>query len=139
MQRLLKKLFGKILIFSLWLATIGFTACGVFQRMDEEWAIRGMNQIRRAEEAFKKTKGHFGNLEELRSSGLMVPSIEQYGYQFAVRATSDSYVAVATPIRSKDISMSLYLDHSGTIRGKHKQGAEATANDPPLRGYGDNP
>lgn len=77
-----------------------------------------MIQIRKAEEAFKSANARYGiTLDELAASHLTVPSHVQYGYQFTVRA-SESYVAVAVPTRSKDISMSLYLDQSGTIREK---------------------
>jgi hypothetical protein len=140
MPRLLNsKRFRRAVLLPACVWVIAATGCGVFQRFDEEWAIGAMIQIRKAEEAFKSANGHYGTLEELAASHLSVPSPVQYGYQFTVRTTSESYVAVGVPTRSKEISMSLYLDQSGIIRGRHKKGDEADVKDPPLKGYGDNP
>jgi hypothetical protein len=83
-----------------------------------------MIQIRKAEEAFKSAKGHYGTLDELAAFDLSVPSNNQYGYHFTVRATAESYVALAVRTKSKEISMSLYLDQSGIIRGLQKKAAK---------------
>ena len=140
MPRLLNsKRFGRAVLIPVCIWVIGSTGCGVFQRFDEEWAIGAMIQVRKAEEAFKVANGRYGTLDELAASHLSVPSRVQYGYQFTVRATSESYVALGVPTRSKEVSMSLYLDQSGIIRGMHKKGGEADVKDPPLKGYGDNP
>ncbi|HXQ36858.1 MAG TPA: hypothetical protein VN843_22800 [Anaerolineales bacterium] len=140
MQRILEKPWvRKVLSIPFLIGMLTANGCGVFQRADEEWAIGGMIHIRKSEESFKAAKGRYGTLEELTSSGLAAPSREQYGYKFILLPTSSSYVALAVPTRSKNISMSLYLNQSGIIRGKHKNGEEATAEDPPLKGYGDNP
>ena len=140
MQRLLEKPWvRKVLPITVLLVVLTANGCTVFQHADEEWAIGGMIHIRKSEESFKAEKGRYGTLEELSSSGFAAPSREQYGYKFILHPTDSSYVALAVPTRSRNISMSLYLDQSGILRGKHKNGEEATANDPPLKGYGDNP
>lgn len=140
MPRLLtSKRFGRAVLIPACVWVIVTTGCGVFQRFDEEWAIGAMIQIRKAEEAFKSANGRYGTLDELAASNLSVPSRVQYGYQFTVRVTAESYVAVAVPTRSKEVSMSLYLDQSGIIRGMFKNGREADVKDGPLKGYGVNP
>lgn len=139
MPRILKsKNIGRAVLVLGCIWVLASTGCGVISHFDEEWAIGAMIQIRKAEEAFKSANGHYGTLDELAASRL-VPSRVQYGYQFTVRATPNSYVAVATPTRWKETCMSLYLDQSGIIRGMYKNGAPADVRDPPLRGYGDNP
>lgn len=119
------------------LATL--TGCGVIQNFNNDHAIGAMIAIRKAQHSFKQTKGRYGTLEELISSGLAVPTPSQYGYQFAIRADSTSFVAVAVPTRWKESSLSLYLDQSGVIKGMFKNGAEADVNDGPLKGDGINP
>jgi hypothetical protein len=140
MQRLLEKPWvRKVLPIPLVIVVLTANSCGVFQRVDEEWAIGGMIHIRKSQESFKAAKGRYGTLQELTSSGFAAPSQEQYGYKFSLLPSGNSYVALAVPTRSKNISMSLYLDQSGILRGKHKNGEAATLEDPPLKGYGDNP
>lgn len=119
------------------LATL--TGCGVLQNFNNDQAIGAMIAIRKAQQSFKQTKGRYGTLEELGASGLAVPKPSQYGYQFAIRADSTSYVAVAVPTRWKESSLSLYVDQSGIIRGMFKNGAEADVHDGPLKGYDINP
>ena len=111
----------------------------MIQHFDDDHAIGAMMAIRKAEEAFKSANGNYGTLDELAAAHLAVPSRVQYGYQFTVRATPTSYVAVAVPTRWKESSMSLYLDQSGIIRGMFKNGGEADVKDGPLKGYGVNP
>ena len=115
------------------------TGCGVISHFDEEWAIGAMIQIKEAEKSFKSANGRYGTLDELVASHLAVPSRVQYGYQFTVRATPESYVAVAVPTASQEIGpFRLYLDQSGTIRATYEN-REANVKDPPLKGYGVNP
>src|SRR5207302_6812147 len=101
------------------------TNCGVAAGLDEDHAIRGMISIRKAQTKFKSTYGRYGTLDELAAAKLAVPSPVEYGYQFTVRPASQSYVAVAVPLRWKTQSFSLYLDESGIIRGMFRDGAEA--------------
>jgi hypothetical protein len=109
------------------------------QRSNEDYAIGAMETIRKSEEAFKSKNGHYGTLDELAASEYGIPSRVQRDYEFTVRVTPTSYIAVAIPTRAKERSLSLYLDQSGIIRGMFKNGEEADVKDPPLRGYGINP
>ena len=114
------------------------TSCTI-QRFNEDHAIGAMEAIRKAEEAFKSKNGHYGTLDELAASHSGIPSRVQHDYEFTLRVTPTSYVAVAVPTRYKERSLSLYLDQSGIIRGMFKNGGEADVRDEPLRGYGINP
>ena len=109
------------------------------RRFNEQHAIGGMIAIREAEEAFKSTNSRYGTLDELAASHLTVPTRDGYGYEFTIEATPTTYVAVAKPTRWKESSQSLYLDQSRIIRGMWKNGGTANVQDPPLRGYGENP
>lgn len=113
-------------------------SCGTIWRPDD-YAIDSLKAIREAEKAFKSRNGRYGTLDELIASRFAVPSPREYYYEYKIRVKSTSYVAVAVPTRSKDRSLSLYLDESGTIRGFVKNGEEADAKDPPLNGPGINP
>jgi hypothetical protein len=115
------------------------TGCGIASRFDEDHAIGCMIAIRKAQDTFKFQRGHYGTFDELAASNFSIPSRVQYGYQFTIRPTQETYVAVAVPTRWKERSLSLYLDQSGIIRGMFKNGAEANANDGTLNGYGINP
>jgi hypothetical protein len=128
---------GVLILACIWM--LASTGCGVIRRFDEDHAIGAMTQIRKAEEAFKSANGRYGTLDELAAANLAVPSRVQHGYQFTVRPTQNSYVAVAVPTSWKEHSLSLYLDQSGIIRGMFKNGAEADVKDGPLNGYGINP
>jgi len=98
-----------------------------------------MEAIRKAEAEVKSKNGHFAPLDELAAAYSGIPSRAQNGYEFAVRVTPTSFVAIAVPTTYKESSLSLYLDQSGIIRGMFKNGGEADVGDEPLRGYGINP
>ena len=140
MPRLLKsKSFGRAVLIPVCIWVLASTGCSTHQHFSEEWAISAMMAIRKAEQDFKSANGRYGTLDELAASHRGIPSRGQYDYQFTVRATPNSYVAVAVPTPWKEISMSLYLDQSGVIRAMPKNGGEADVKDPPLKGYGINP
>jgi hypothetical protein len=115
-----------------------FFGCGKILRQDDH-AIDGMIAIRDAEEKYKSRFFRFGTLEELSSSGFIVPRTQEYGYEFKLQVSGDSYMALATPIKYQDSLMSLYVDESGVIRGMLKNGQAANVKDPPLHGAGINP
>ena len=139
MPRLLSETdFGTAVLISVCLA-VALTGCSLVQSFDEQHGLGGVMQIRKAEEEFKSVKGYYGTLDQLAASHFAVPSPFQFGYKFTVRASQKSYVATAVPTRWKDISMSIYLDESGIIRGMLKNGEEADTKDAPLLGPGINP
>ena len=112
--------------------------CTYARHTSEEFAIGSMIQIRAAEEAYKSSRARYGTLTELTDASLSVPAPVQYGYKFALQATTTTYIAVGTPIAFKENSLSLYLDQSQVIRGMFKNGRDANSNDPPLKGSGIN-
>jgi hypothetical protein len=115
------------------------TGCGAPQQYNEDRAIGALQTIRDAEERFRLKNGRYGTQKDLATSNWGIPAAKENGYEFKLDATSDSYFAVASPIQYKEQSLSLYVDQSGIIRGMFKNGAEATAKDPALRGPGINP
>jgi hypothetical protein len=115
------------------------SGCGVIPRFNEDHAIGAMEAIREAEVTFKSKNGVYGTLDELARIHSGIPSRTQNDYQFALRASAETYAATAIPTRWKERSLSLYVDQSGIIRGMFKNGAEANADDGRLNGYGINP
>lgn len=139
MPRLLNSTnFGRLVLILAGICVLVSAGC-TMQRFNEDHAIGAMEAIRKAEEAFKSKTGHYGTLDELAASHSGIPSRVQHGYEFTVRVSPTSYVAVAVPTRWKERSLSLYLDQSGIIRGMFKNGEEADVKDGPLNGYGINP
>ena len=118
------------------------TGCGLIHHINEEWAIGAMIGIREAEQAFKSANGYYGRLDQLAAIHVVsgsVPSRIQYGYQFTVRATADSYFAFAVPTRYPERgSLRFYLDQSGIIRTTFEE-READVKDPPVNDKQVNP
>jgi hypothetical protein len=115
-------------------------ACNInFQRkVNQREALLSMKTLRDAEAAYKVTKGagRYGNLKELGAAGLIDSSLasgSKEGYRFEVRVRGDSFEAIAIPIKYLDTGiMSFYLDHTGVIRYRDKEGGEANVNDSPV-------
>jgi hypothetical protein len=134
MSRLLSKSQQKrasLFVTAVWF--LSFASCGVQSRLDEDHAIGRMMNIREAETDLKSMNGHYGTLQELADAKLMVPNRIEHGYQFTIRPSLESYIAVAVPLRLKAASASLYLDQTRIIRGMYRDGEEANANDEPLK------
>lgn len=125
----------------IWVLTL--SGCLSKHHLNQERAINAMITIRNAQETFKSVNGHYGTLDELAASPVVsgpIPSPVQNGYRFTIRATPGSYVAVAVPTNYQEsVTMSLYLDQTGIIRGIHKNGGEADVKDPPLNNNEINP
>lgn len=102
---------------------------------NERMAIGIMLTIAHAESEFKKkSNGAYGSLEDLMAAD-MVPKegIEKSGYRFDLTASGDKFEVTAVPIEyGKSGRLSLFLDHTGVLRGGDKSGASASASDPPI-------
>jgi len=102
---------------------------------NERMAIGIMYTIAHAESEFKKkNNGAYGSLEDLMAAD-MVPKegIEKSGYKFDFTVSGDKFEVTAVPIEyGKSGRLSLFLDHTGVLRGGDKSGASASASDPPI-------
>jgi len=102
---------------------------------NERMAIGIMYTIAHAESEFKKkSNGAYGSLEDLMAAD-MVPKegIEKSGYRFDFTVSGDKFEVTAVPIEyGKSGKLSLFLDHTGVLRGGDKSGASASASDPPI-------
>lgn len=102
---------------------------------NERMAIGIMYTIAHAESEFKKkSNGAYGSLEDLMAAD-MVPKegIEKSGYKFDFTVSGDKFEVTAVPIEyGKSGRLSLFLDHTGVLRGGDKSGASASASDPPI-------
>jgi hypothetical protein len=101
---------------------------------NERTAIGVMYSISRAEDEFKKKSGATGTLEELVAADLVSKDmIERSGYRFDVTVSGDKFEVSAVPLEyGKSGKLSLFLDHTGMMRGGDKGGASASASDPPI-------
>ena len=102
---------------------------------NERMVIGIMYTIARVEDEYKKkNSGAYGTLEELIAAD-MVPkdSIEKSGYKFDFTVSGDKFEVSAVPVEyGKTGKRSLFLDHTGVLRGGDKSGAAASASDPPI-------
>src|SRR6202008_1821819 len=103
---------------------------------NERMAIGIMYTITYAENEYKKkTNGAYGTLEDLMAAGLVPKDgIEKSGYRFDFTLSGDKFEVSGVPIEyGKSGKLSLYLDHTGVLRGGDKSGASASASDPPIQ------
>jgi hypothetical protein len=103
---------------------------------NERVAIGLLYQIVYAEEQYKNKKGagSYGSLEDLIAAGLFAKaSIDNSGYKFEVTISGDKFEVSATPLEyGKTGSLSLFFDREHVLRGGDRNGAAATAADPPF-------
>jgi hypothetical protein len=96
-----------------------------------------MYTIMSAQHQYKATKGSgsFGTLEQLIEADMMSKEmIDNSGYRFEVTVTGDKFEVSAVPLEyGKSGNLSLFIDKTGVMRGGDRNGAAATASDPPLR------
>lgn len=102
---------------------------------NERMTIGMLYRIAAAEDEYKKKNaGAYGTLEELITSD-MVPKdeIEKCGYRFDLTVSGDNFEISATPVEyGKTGKLSLFLDQKRMLRGGDKNGASASASDPPI-------
>ena len=102
---------------------------------NERIAIGMMYSIVSAEQQHKASKGNYVTLEELMAAD-MVPKkmIENSGYKFELMVSGDKFEVTAVPSEyGKSGTLSLFIDQTFALRGSDRNGAPATASDPPIR------
>jgi uncharacterized protein DUF3352 len=103
---------------------------------NERMAIGMMYSIAHAEEEYKSRKGGgaCGTLEDLIAAGLIPKEVvEKSSYKFEVTPSGEKFEATAVPLEyGKSGTMSLFIDHTQVLRGGDRNGAAATASDPPI-------
>jgi hypothetical protein len=105
----------------------------------ERAAMGLMYTIVYAEEQYKSKKGagSYGTLDDLIAAGMFAKeNLEQSGYKFELTASGDKFELSAVPVEyGMTGSISLFIDHTHVLRGGDRNGAAATAADPPLGNY----
>ena len=103
----------------------------------ERMAIGTMYMIASAEHTYKTSKGagSYGTLEQLIAENLVSKEmIENSGYRFELTFSGDNFEVSAAPLEyGKTGKMSYFMDNTRIIRGADRNGAPATASDPPIQ------
>ena len=102
---------------------------------NERTAISLMYTIAGAESQYKITKGIWGTLEQLiAADAVSNEMIESSGYKFELTLSGDKFEVLAVPLEyGKTGTLSFFIDQTHVLRGTDRNGATATASDPPLR------
>ena len=102
----------------------------------ERMAIGAMYMIASAEQQYKAKGGSsYATLEQLISEK-QVPKdmLENSGYRFELTVTGDKFEISAAPVEyGKTGKMSYFIDNTFVLRGGDRNGASATASDPPIQ------
>jgi len=105
----------------------------------ERQAMGMMYTILFAEEQYKSKKGggNYGSLDDLIAAGMFAKdTLENSGYKFELTVSGDKLEISAVPIEyGKTGSISMFIDQTHVLRGGDRNGAAATAADPPLSMY----
>jgi Protein of unknown function (DUF3352) len=104
-------------------------------RVQNERAAMGvMYTLAQAEIAYKKANGTCATLEQLSAANMFSKDmIEKTGYKFDLTVSGDSFELSAVPLEyGKSGNMSLFIDQTFVLRGGDRNGAAATASDPPI-------
>jgi hypothetical protein len=101
---------------------------------NERTAIGLMYTIAQAEMAYKKGNGTCATLEQLSAANMFPKEmIEKMGYKFELTVSGDKFELTAVPLEyGKSGNMSLFIDQTFVLRGGDRNGAAATASDPPV-------
>jgi len=104
---------------------------------NERMAIGMMYRIVYAEQDYKKSKGNgsYGTLEQLIAVDLIPKEvIENSGYKFTLTINGDQFELTTVPSEyGKSGTQSFFLDQTGVLRGGDRNGAPASASDPPIQ------
>lgn len=105
----------------------------------ERLAMGTMYTILYAEEQYKAKKGagSYGSLDDLIAAGLFSrETLERSGYKFEVTVSGDKFEVSGVPLEyGKTGNLSMFIDQSHVLRGGDRNGAAATAADPPISMY----
>ena len=101
---------------------------------NEREAIGLMYGIAQAEMAYKKANGSCATLEQLIAAEMIQKEmVEKTGYKFDLTVSGDKFALSAVPLEyGKSGNMSLFIDDTFILRGGDRNGAAATASDPPI-------
>jgi hypothetical protein len=103
---------------------------------NERYAIGMMYTIAYAEQQYKSKKGGgaCGTLEDLIAADLLPKDVmEKTNYKFEITPSGDKFEAMAVPLEyGKSGTLSLFIDETGVLKGGDRNGAVATASDPPI-------
>jgi hypothetical protein len=103
---------------------------------NERAAIGLMYMIASAEQAYKTKNGNgsCGTLEQLIAADMVSKEVlDKSGYRFEVTVTGDKFEVSAVPVDyGENGKLSLFIDQTMTLRGGDRNGAAATASDPPI-------
>ena len=101
---------------------------------NERMAISVMYTILSVQHHYKATKGSCGTLEQLIETEMLSKQmIDNSGYRFELTVTGDKFEVSAVPLEyGKSGNLSLFIDSTGVLRGGDRNGAAATASDPPI-------
>jgi uncharacterized protein DUF3352 len=101
---------------------------------NERTAIGVMYTLAQAEIAYKKANGTCATLEQLSAANMFPKEmIEKTGYKFDLTVSGDKFELSAVPLEyGKSGNMSLFIDQTFVLRGGDRNGAAATASDPPI-------
>jgi hypothetical protein len=98
-------------------------------------AIGVMYNLARAEDEFKKKNGGaYATIEQLIAAD-MIPKLpmDEAGYRYDLTVSGDKFEISAVPLEyGKSGRLSFFLDHTQVMRGGDKNGAAASASDPPI-------
>jgi hypothetical protein len=98
---------------------------------NEREAIGMMYTIAQAEITYKKINGTCATLEQLNAFPKEV--VDKTGYKFDLTVSGDKFELSAVPLEyGKSGNLSLFIDQSFVLRGGDRNGAAATASDPPI-------
>jgi hypothetical protein len=104
---------------------------------NERTAMGMMYLIVYSEQQYKTKKGAgaYGTIEDLIAADLYNKEMaEKSGYRFELTVNGDKFEATAVPLEyGKSGTLSLFVDQTGVLRGGDRNGAPATASDPPIQ------
>lgn len=101
---------------------------------NERTAMGVMYSIAQAEMTYKKTNGTCATLEQLIAAKMFPKGMmDKTGYKFELTVSGDKFELSAVPLEyGKSGNLSLFIDQTFTLRGGDRNGAAATASDPPI-------
>jgi len=101
---------------------------------NEGTAIGSMYALAQVEIEYKKTNGTYATLEQLNAANMFPKEVfDKTGYKFDVTVSGDKFELSAVPLEyGKSGNLSLFMDQTLVLRGGDRNGAAATASDPPI-------
>lgn len=103
---------------------------------NERMAMGMVYMIANAEQQYRQKQGNgvFATLEQLIAEDIVSKeTLERSAYRFEVTVSGDKFEISAVPKEyGKSGNLSLFMDQTHVLRGGDKNGASATATDPPI-------